>query len=87
VKLSGPDYENVSREEAIQDFKKRIVNYEKVYESLSDEEEKDEISYVKIINIGKKSIAYNIQGYLQSHCVFYLMQLNIKKRTIWLTRQ
>lgn len=71
---------------AIKDFKARIVNYERVYQTLAEEEESRDVSYVKIINIGKKVITHNIHGYLQSHCVFYLMQLNIKKRTIWITR-
>jgi len=86
MKLSGPDYVNIPRDQAIKDFKERIRNYEKIYETLAEEEEARDVSYVKIINIGKKVITNNIHGYLQSHCVFYLMQLNIKKRTIWVTR-
>ena len=54
MKLNGPDYKNHSRDEAILDFKERIVQYEKVYQTLGDEEEAREVSYCKIINIGKK---------------------------------
>lgn len=33
--------------------------------------------YIKMIDVGRKVISYNIQGYLPSHCVFYLMQLHV----------
>ncbi|KAJ3395860.1 hypothetical protein HDU92_004706 [Lobulomyces angularis] len=86
MKLSGPDYKKMERNAAIADFKARIAMYEKVYQTLGEEEEAMDVSYIKIINIGKKVITHNIHGYIQSQCVFYLMQLNIKKRTIWITR-
>ena len=72
--------------QARNDFMKRIVNYEKAYETLSEEEEKRDVSFIKIINVGKKVIANGINGYLPSQCVLYLMQIHIKERTIWLTR-
>jgi 6-phosphofructo-2-kinase len=86
MKLKGPDYVNVPTEQALDDFRSRIKNYEKAYETIDQQEENEGLSYIKIINIGKKVITHNIKGYLQSHCVFYLMQMNIKDRTIWLTR-
>lgn len=39
MKLQGPDYINIPRERAFLDFKSRIQNYDKVYESLGEEEE------------------------------------------------
>ncbi|KAJ3128678.1 hypothetical protein HK100_009051 [Physocladia obscura] len=86
MKLSGPDYIHMPREEAIADFRARMVMYEKSYEPISEAEEDEGISYIKIINVGKKVIAHNIHGYLPSQCVFYLMQINIKERTLWLSR-
>ncbi|KAI8852675.1 6-phosphofructo-2-kinase-domain-containing protein [Chytridium lagenaria] len=87
MKLKGPDYINMPREEAIRDFKARMHNYEKAYETISEEEEAlEDVSYIKLINVGKKVIANNIHGYIASQCVFYLMQIHIKKRVIWLTR-
>jgi len=53
-------------EEAIKDFKERMLNYEKAYQTIGDVEEKEEISYVKVINVGRKVVAYNIQGYIAS---------------------
>lgn len=39
MKLSGPDYQHMHPAEALADFEARISNYEKVYQTISDEEE------------------------------------------------
>lgn len=59
VKLNTPDYRNVDPDEAVDDFKLRRANYEKVYEPLSDRDG----SYIKIIN-SKQYIVNAIRGYL-----------------------
>jgi len=38
------------QEEALNDLKKRIANYEKVYETIKD----DSLSYIKLINLQSK---------------------------------
>ncbi|TPX33706.1 hypothetical protein SmJEL517_g03443 [Synchytrium microbalum] len=86
MKLRGPDYIHMPPDEAIRDFKARIKAYEGAYQTIGEEEEKQGLSYIKIVNVGKKVIAHNIHGYLPSQCVFYLMQIHIKERTIYLTR-
>ncbi|KAJ3007626.1 hypothetical protein HKX48_009012, partial [Thoreauomyces humboldtii] len=87
MKLQGPDYKNMPRDVAMRDFIRRTQNYEKAYETISQEEEDhDDLGFIKLINVGKKIIAHNVHGYLESQCVFYLMQMHIKPRTIWLTR-
>lgn len=88
LKLSGPDYKHIDRNEALRDFRNRLANYEKVYETIDDEEEEEnekyDISYVKIVNAGKKVVSYNIQGYLASQAVFFLLNFNLAERQIWL---
>jgi len=84
VKTTSPDYEGQDPEEAAQDFRNRIRNYEKVYQTI-DEDEKN-LTYVKLINVGKQVIINAIQDYLQSRVVYYLMNLHIKPRSIWLSR-
>ncbi|CAG8650174.1 9692_t:CDS:10 [Funneliformis mosseae] len=86
LKLSGPDYKNMDPEVALSDFRKRVANYEKAYETISEEEEKADMQYCKLINVGKKIIAHNIQGYLSGQCIFYLMNFNLADRQIWLSR-
>ena len=84
VKTTSPDYVGQDPEAAAADFRRRIVNYEKVYETI-DEDEAD-MTYVKLIDVGKHVIINRIQDYLQSRVVYYLMNLHIKPRSIWLSR-
>ncbi|KAL9129997.1 MAG: hypothetical protein Q9175_007138 [Cornicularia normoerica] len=84
VKCTSPDYQGQDPEAAALDFRNRIRNYEKVYETI-DEDEKD-LTYVKLIDVGKQVIINKIQDYLQSRVVYYLMNLHIRPRSIWLSR-
>ena len=84
VKTTSPDYIGQDPEVAAADFRNRIRNYEKVYQTI-DEDERD-LTYVKLINVGQQVIINQIQDYLQSRVVYYLMNLHIKPRSIWLSR-
>lgn len=89
LKLSGPDYKNVNPEEAYTDFVERLKNYESAYETIDEEEEQGKSSnfqYVKMIDVGRKVITYNIQGYLGSQIIYYLLNFNLAERQIWITR-
>ena len=54
LKLLGPDYKDTDPKEALEDFRKRVSNYEKAYEPISKEEEEADMQYCKLINVGKK---------------------------------
>ena len=84
VKTTSPDYKGQDPEAAAKDFRNRIRNYEKVYQTI--DEEVEDLTYVKVIDIGAKVIISGIQDYLQSRVVYYLMNLHIKPRSIWLSR-
>ncbi len=84
VKTTSPDYKGQDPEEAARDFRKRISNYERVYETI-DESERG-YTYVKLINVGHQVIINLIQDYLSSRLVYYLINLHIKPRHIWLSR-
>ncbi|CAJ1950084.1 unnamed protein product [Cylindrotheca closterium] len=81
VKLNTPDYRDVDPEEAVDDFKLRRANYEKVYEPLSERDG----SYIKIIN-SKQYIVNAIRGYLPLKIVHFVMNLHTLGRTFYLTR-
>jgi len=86
VKIFTPDYTNVLPDAAIEDFKERIKHYEKVYEPLSDSNEGEGcFSFIKIINAGTQFLVNNVDGYLQSQVVYYLMNIHILPRSIYLT--
>uniref|UniRef100_A0A060TE12 fructose-2,6-bisphosphate 2-phosphatase n=1 Tax=Blastobotrys adeninivorans TaxID=409370 RepID=A0A060TE12_BLAAD len=84
VKTSSPDYAGTDSDAAIADFMERIRRYEKVYETI--EPTVDDITFVKIINVNAQVIINKIQSYIQSRIVYYLMNLHIKRRCIWLSR-
>ncbi|KAL1961926.1 hypothetical protein VTN77DRAFT_755 [Rasamsonia byssochlamydoides] len=84
VKTTSPDYKGQDPEVAAQDFRNRIRNYEKVYETI-DEDEKH-YTYVKLINVGSTVIINQIKDYLSSRLVYYIQNLHIKPRSIWLSR-
>lgn len=84
VKTTSPDYKGQDPELAAQDFRNRIRNYEKVYQTIDEDEYS--LTYVKLIDVGKQVIINKIRDYLQSRVVYYLMNLHIKPRSIWLSR-
>eukprot|EP01100_Stratorugosa_tubuloviscum_P008995 TRINITY_DN3769_c1_g1_i1.p1 TRINITY_DN3769_c1_g1~~TRINITY_DN3769_c1_g1_i1.p1 ORF type:complete len:581 (-),score=225.68 TRINITY_DN3769_c1_g1_i1:36-1778(-) len=82
LKAKSPDYINMPKEQAILDFKKRLTNYEESYEPL--DEDSSDISFVKVIDVGRKVITNNIHGYLASQIIFYLMNIHVSQRNIYL---
>lgn len=87
LKLSGPDYKDMDPEVALKDFLGRLRNYERAYETIDESEEAiDGFQYVKMINVGKKVVSYNIQGFLASQTIYFLLNFNLCERQIWLTR-
>ena len=84
VKTTSPDYKGQDPEVAALDFRTRIRNYEQVYETI-DENEKH-YTYVKLINVGSTVIINQIKDYLSSRLVYYIQNLHIKPRSIWLSR-
>ncbi|KAJ1658757.1 Fructose-2,6-bisphosphatase [Dispira simplex] len=83
VKLNSPDYAHMTDSDSIlADFRARIGHYEQVYEPVQEED----LSFVKMINVGSKVIINRIQGYLQSRVVYYLMNLHISPRAIFFSR-
>ncbi|EEH35739.2 fructose-2,6-bisphosphatase [Paracoccidioides lutzii Pb01] len=84
VKTTSPDYIGQDPELAALDFRNRIRHYEKVYETI-DEDEKD-YAYVKLINVSSTVIINQIKDYLSSRLVYYIQNLHIRPRSIWLSR-
>ncbi|VUZ43135.1 unnamed protein product [Hymenolepis diminuta] len=85
VKVNSPDYIGMDKEVAMQDFLKRIEHYEARYEPIDDEKDKD-IPYIKIINQGQRYLVNRIAGNVSSRIVYYLINISVAKRTIYLVR-
>ncbi|KAF7983150.1 hypothetical protein HWV62_24137 [Athelia sp. TMB] len=82
VSSGDPDYADFTREEAERDFLRRIRQYESVYETITE----PHLSYLRITNVGSEVTLCRIHGYLQSRIAFYLMNLHLKPRSIYLSR-
>ena len=85
IAITSPDYDGTDLKIAEDDFMKRIENYQNVYSTLNTTDDKD-ITFVKLINISHEIIINKIQTYLQSRIVFYVMNIRIKPKCIWLSR-
>lgn len=83
VSSGDPDYKDMSPEDAKADFLRRIQAYEKVYQTI---EEPEDLSYLRITNVGSQATVCRIHGYLQSRIAFYLMNLHLKPRSIFFSR-
>jgi 6-phosphofructo-2-kinase / fructose-2,6-biphosphatase 2 len=86
VKTTSPDYKGQDPEKAALDFRERIRNYEKIYTTLDRDGDENDYTFLKILDIGKQVIINRIQDYLQSRIVYYLMNLHIRPRSVWLSR-
>ena len=86
VKVNGPDYKNCSdKDKAMADFLERIEMYKKAYEPLCERKD-DELSFIKVINVGQKFMVNRIIDHVQSKIVYYLMNAKVGKRDIYLSR-
>lgn len=85
VKVCSPDYEGMDTAVALEDFLKRIEHYKQEYETLDYKHDKD-ISFIQIFNQGERFIVNKLAGHLQSRVVYYLMNIHVLPRTIYLTR-
>lgn len=86
VKTTSPDYKGQDPEKAALDFRNRIKNYEKVYKTIDADGDENQYTYLKIMDVGAQVIINRIQDYLQSRVVYYLMNLHIRPRSVWLSR-
>uniref|UniRef100_A0A8C5LKJ7 6-phosphofructo-2-kinase/fructose-2,6-bisphosphatase 2 n=1 Tax=Leptobrachium leishanense TaxID=445787 RepID=A0A8C5LKJ7_9ANUR len=86
VKVSSPDYPERNRENVMDDFLKRIECYKVTYEPLDPDSYDKDHSLIKVINVGQRFLVNRVQDYIQSKIVYYLMNIHVQPRTIYLCR-
>ena len=86
LKLNGPDYREMDPTIALEDFKKRVQEYEKAYVPLGEYEENNNMPYIQMIDVGRKVISHQIKGFLMAQANYYLLNFNLAPRQIWMTR-
>ncbi|KAF6717074.1 6-phosphofructo-2-kinase/fructose-2,6-bisphosphatase 3 [Oryzias melastigma] len=86
VKVSCPDYRDCNKTEAMMDFQKRIECYRTTYQPLDPDHYDREMSFIKVIDVGRRFLVNRIQDHIQSKIVYYLMNIHVQPRTIYLCR-
>jgi hypothetical protein len=86
VKIRSPDYASFNDEEAaLNDFLERIQFYENIYEQIDEVLDMNK-SFIKIFNVGQRFLVNRVNGHIQSRVVYFLMNIHVLPRTIYLTR-
>uniref|UniRef100_A0AAY4BZY9 6-phosphofructo-2-kinase/fructose-2,6-bisphosphatase 2 n=1 Tax=Denticeps clupeoides TaxID=299321 RepID=A0AAY4BZY9_9TELE len=86
VKVSSPDYPKQDRESVMEDFLKRIECYKVMYQPLDPDEHDKDLSFIKVINVGQRFLVNRVKDYIQSKIVYYLMNIHVHARSIYLCR-
>ncbi|XP_055437770.1 6-phosphofructo-2-kinase/fructose-2,6-bisphosphatase 2 isoform X6 [Bubalus kerabau] len=68
------------------DFLKRIECYKVTYQPLDPDSHDKDLSFIKVINVGQRFLVNKVQDYIQSKIVYYLMNIHVHPRTIYLCR-
>lgn len=84
---SSPDYRNWDYEKAYKDYSERIKYLTPYYKSMNDDDNKNNLSYIKFINFGERIELHNSNyGYLINKVVFFLMNSRIKSGSVFFAR-
>ncbi|KAM6984739.1 6-phosphofructo-2-kinase/fructose-2,6-bisphosphatase 3 [Aplochiton taeniatus] len=86
VKVSCPDYQDCNKTDAMLDFQKRIECYRVSYEPLDPDQYDRDLSFIKVIDVGRRFLVNRIQDHIQSKIVYYLMNIHVQPREIYLCR-
>ncbi|GAV29494.1 hypothetical protein PMKS-002995 [Pichia membranifaciens] len=86
IDSTSPEYSKFeSLQDTINSVSNKIQFYSKAYQTLTTEDEGD-LSFIKLINFSSQIILNHIDSYLKSRIVYYIMNLHVKNRYIWLSR-
>lgn len=86
LKLKNNDYKEVDPAQARADFLLRVKAYEERYQTISVQEEAENMRYVKLYNVGKKITTHLCTGYLPGQISMFLTNCHIVPRKIFLSR-
>uniref|UniRef100_A0A8C6VYA0 6-phosphofructo-2-kinase/fructose-2,6-bisphosphatase 2 n=1 Tax=Nothobranchius furzeri TaxID=105023 RepID=A0A8C6VYA0_NOTFU len=86
VKVSSPDYPERDRESVMDDFLKRIECYKVTYQPLDPDQQDKDLSFIQVINVGRRFLVNKVQDYIQSKIVYYLMNIHVNSHSIYLCR-
>lgn len=82
TKLRSPDYAGVPEAQALADFRHRIAHYEAAYQTVGEEEG----PWIRLRDRGRQIVINQVDGYIAGRVVFFLSNLQVTSRPVWLTR-
>lgn len=85
IESTSPEYATSTLEDTIHFVSNKIQFYDNVYEPLTTINEAS-LSFIKLINFSSQIVLNRIDSYLKSRIVYYIMNLHVKNRYIWLSR-
>ncbi|TID29953.1 hypothetical protein CANINC_001464 [Pichia inconspicua] len=85
IESTSPEYATSTLEDTIHSVSNKIQFYDNVYEPLTTIDEAS-LSFIKLINFSSQIVLNRIDSYLKSRIVYYIMNLHVKNRYIWLSR-
>lgn len=86
IESTSPEYSNSeSLQDTIDSVSNKIKFYTGGYETVTTLDEPN-LSFIKLINFSSQIILNHIDSYLKSRIVYYIMNLHVKNRYIWLSR-
>lgn len=84
---SSPDYKNWDYNKAYKDYSERINFLAPYYREMNEEDNNNNLSYIKFINFGERIELHNSNyGYLINKVVFFLMNSRIKSGSVFFAR-
>ncbi|XP_056445058.1 6-phosphofructo-2-kinase/fructose-2,6-bisphosphatase 3 isoform X1 [Gadus chalcogrammus] len=86
VKVSCPDYQDCNKNDAMLDFQKRIECYKAAYQPLDPDRYDRELSFIQVIDVGRRFLVNRVRDHIQSKIVYYLMNIHVQPRAIYLCR-
>eukprot|EP00658_Telonema_sp_P-2_P082541 TRINITY_DN8747_c0_g1_i2.p1 TRINITY_DN8747_c0_g1~~TRINITY_DN8747_c0_g1_i2.p1 ORF type:complete len:635 (-),score=122.50 TRINITY_DN8747_c0_g1_i2:175-1902(-) len=77
AKFGNDDFKGVQDPQAVvAEFRDRIKQYEKVYETIEETEDEGRISFIKIVDVKQRIILHHVRRGLASKVSYFLMNLH-----------
>jgi hypothetical protein len=87
AKISNCDYNGImTPEQAFEDFMQRVRNYEKEYQAMGVDPEENDLSFIKLIDCGRRVESNRVHGYLLGRIAQFLSNMHATTCSIYLSR-
>lgn len=81
-KLTNDDYADKDPEQALKDFRHRVAEYEKVYETVEDNEDAGNACYVKVYNVSGRAVDCLERMLTGSFGLYYYCRLGKRSKRV-----